>query len=240
MSSEFTNFNRSENWLSIFIGEGGFADQTSMPDGNYPPVAWRMPLKGGSITSRSRVIGTSSFVSTGNLGYQIIATLTGTGEISNALGTLIVNLIASISGTGEISDAAMQAFLFAVAELVGTGEISDAELLGIGELIALLEGEGLIDPLLTGRGAMSCDIKSYGELSVEGLRDAVWTAVADRYTDNTTMGGKVNAAAVGGVDYEALANAVLDAILTGHDTTNSVAKILKDINRNANLIPAAL
>ena len=236
MSSEFPNFNGEENWLTLFAGEGGFTNQTSMPDGNYHPVAWKMPLKGGSITARNKLIGTGTLTARGNLGYQILASLTGEGTISDAVGTLIINLIASISGSGTISEAAMQAFLFALADLTGSGDISEADLLGIGELIAALEGEGIIVSTLIGEGELGAAITAYGALTPEGIRDAIWGAAASSYNISGTMGQKLNSAASGGVDYSALAEAVWDSEVSGN-TGAQAGKILADIKKKANMIP---
>lgn len=239
MSSEFPNFNGEENWLTLFAGEGGFPNQTSMPDGNYHPVAWKMPLTGGSITARNKLIGTGTLTASGNLGYQILASLTGSGTISEAVGTLIINLVASISGEGTISDADMQAFLFALADLVGEGGITDADLDGIGELIAALEGAGVIISTLTGEGELGASITAYGALTPEGIRDAIWGAAAASYNVSGTMGQKLNSAASGGVDYNALAEAVLDAEVSGR-AVGSLGKTVETTGSKANLISALL
>lgn len=237
MSSEFPNFNGEENWLTLFAGEGGFTNQTSMPDGNYHPVAWKMPLKGGSITARNKISGTGTITATGNLGYQILASLSGSGTISDALGTLIIDLVASITGEGTISNADMQAFLFALASLVGEGGITDADLEGLGELIAALEGAGVIVSTLVGEGELGAAITAYGALTPEGIRDAIWGAAATSYNVTGTMGAKLNSAAVGGIDYNALAEAVWDAEISGN-TGNQAGKLLEDIKKKSNLIPA--
>jgi len=239
MSSEFPNFNGEENWPTIFMGEGGFADQTSMPDGNYPPVTWKMPLKAGAISARNKLIGSGTFTANGNLGYQILASLTGEGTISNALGTLIIDLIASISGSGTISNADMQAFLFALADLTGSGDITSADLEGIGELIAALEGAGIVVSTLTGNGELGASITAYGALTPEGIRDAIWGAAAASYNVTGTMGQKLNSAASGGVDYNALAEAVLDAEVAGR-LVGSLGKTVESTASKANLISALL
>ena len=236
MSSEFPNFNGEENWLTLFAGEGGFPNQTSMPDGNYHPVAWKMPLTGGNITARNKIAGSGTIAATGNLGYQILASLSGSGTISNALGTLIIDLIASISGSGTISNADMQAFLFAVAALTGDGGITDADLEAVGELIAALEGAGVLTSTLTGEGELGATITSYGSLTPEGIRDAIWGAAASSYNVSGTMGQKLNSAAVGGVDYQALAEAVWDSEVSGR-TGVQAGKTLEDIKSKTNLIP---
>ncbi len=198
MSPEFTNFNTSVDWVALYAGSGGFEDITSLPDGNYAPVAWRLPLKGGAMTSRTKIIGVGSLTALGNLGYQIVASISGDGTISSALGTLTINLIAEITGTGGVTSASVDAFLFAVANLVGSGDITDAELRGLGELIAALQGEGLLDATFIGTGNLSADITSYGALTPEGLRDAVWNAAAASFNTSGTMGQKLNSAASAG------------------------------------------
>ena len=237
MSSEFPNFNGEENWLTLFAGEGGFPNQTSMPDGNYHPVAWKMPLTAGNITARNKLNGAGTLTVSGNLGYQILASLSGSGTISNALGTLIINLIASITGDGTISSASIEAFLFAVAELTGEGDITDADLEAVGELIAALEGAGVLTSTLTGQGELGATITSYGSLTPEGIRDAIWGAAAASFNVSGTMGAKLNSAASGGVDYDALAEAVWDGEVSGRSGSTQAGKVLTDIKSKTNLIP---
>jgi len=239
MSPEFTNFNQQYGWNAIYAGEGAFTDQTSLPDGNTISITWRMPLKAGAIASRNKIIGLGSIVASGNLGYQIIASLSGSGTISNALADLLIALGASISGSGTISDADMKAYLDLVASITGNGDITSAELLAVGELIAELIGSGIITSTLLGDGELSANITSYGSLTPEGLRDAIWNAVATSYNTSGTMGQKLNSAAVGGVDYNALAEAVWDAEVSGR-TVLQAGKILENIKTNAGIIPALL
>lgn len=147
----------------------------------------------------------------GSLGIAIYADITANGGITTALGGLLAQISAALTGSGTISSSEMLAYLNAIASLVGSGEISDADLEGIGELLAILEGDGILDVTLTGIGELTSSIKSYGNLTPEGIRDAVWKAVATSFNDTGTMGQKLNSAAVGGIDYDALAEAVWDA-----------------------------
>jgi len=148
----------------------------------------------------------------GGQGKTITANISGTGDITQAIVSLLVQIYAAISGSGTISQADLKAYLNALADLTGSGTITSADLEGLGELIAVLYGEGLIDPLLVATGELGAVIKSYSDLSTEGLRDAIWQAAAANYQDPTTMGGKLNLASSGGVDYEALADAVWQAL----------------------------
>jgi hypothetical protein len=193
-------------------------------------------MKAGAMTSRNKIIGSGTITASGNRGFQILASLTGSGTISNALADLLVALVASISGSGTISDADMKAYLDLVADITGNGDITEAELLAVGELIAALLGEGELTATLLGNGALSADITSYGSLTPEGLRDAVWGAIAANYNVSGTMGQKLNSAAVGGVDYQALAEAVWDSEVSGR-TSAQAGKIMEDIKAKTNLIP---
>jgi hypothetical protein len=106
----------------------------------------------------------------------------------------------------------------------------------MGELISTLIGAGVITSTLAGTGLLSSDIKSYGSLTPEGLRDTVWNAIASNYNVSGTMGQKLNNAASGGVDYEALAEAVWDAEVSGRTGAQS-GKILEDVKAKVNMIP---
>lgn len=55
---------------------------------------------------------------------------------------------------------------------------------------------------------IEANIRGYGDLTPEGLRDAVWSAILTNYPDSGTAGNTLALAGSGGVDYTALANAV--------------------------------
>lgn len=257
MSGEFTNFNRQENWHCINAGMGGFVAQTSLPWGNRNPIAWRLSMKAGGVSSTSNNIlgsggasGTLHYgmpllaVITGqgtissalaNIGMELLATITGDGGISSALGNLLAEISANMTASGGISSADMVAYLYAIASLSGSGTISSAQATGLGELLAIITGEGSVNPLLTGTGELSSTITSYGSLTPEGIRDSIWGAIAANYNIAGTMGAKLNSAASGGVDYNALAEAVWDAEVSGR-TGSQAGNVLE----KAKLIPALL
>jgi hypothetical protein len=213
MSGEFPNFNGEENWISIYAGEGGILNVTSVPWGTRPPICWKMAMKNGAISSNTKIEGSGSVVGTRSyavailanlaasggissalvsMGMQLLASITGIGGISSAVAQLLAQIQASLSGSGDITDAPVLAYLNALANLTGTGEITSGDLEGLGELIALLTGVGLITPLLTGTGELTADIKAYGSLTPEGIRDLIWNATASNYIEDNTMGKKLN------------------------------------------------
>lgn len=192
---------------NMFAGEAIESDVASVPDGCRHPVAWIMPRKPGAMSSRNEITGEGTM--TGNAWSVKLAEamLTGSGELT-AFGGLVVQLIASISGSGTVSSADLKAFLQALASIGGSGNATGT-MTAFGELIAELLGEGTADgSVLTGIGELEAVIRGYGDLTPEGLRDAVWNAVASNYNATGTMGQKLNSAASGGVDYNALAAAV--------------------------------
>lgn len=169
-------------------------------------------------------------------GIAILANITGSGTVSQAIGNLLSQIGATITGEGTINIPHLLGMLNALATLTGQGEVEEGDLTGIGELIAILDGYGLVSPTLTGTGELSSDIKAYGSLTPEGIRDSIWNAVASNYNTSGTMGQKLNSAAVGGVDYDALAEAVWDAEVSAN-TGSQAGKILDDIKKKANMIP---
>lgn len=274
MSSELSNFNKPEQWLLTYITEASFSKTTSLPDGNNHPTTWRMPLKPGAISSRNRVVGSGSAYGTRTYGIAILANLSASGGISNALtsigiailssingsgtissasigegrsieanitgsGTisqaiisLLIQIYAAISGSGTISQSELQAYLNALADLTGSGEITESDLKGLGELIAILEGEGLIDSLLTGTGELTSNIKSYGNLTPENVRDLVWQAAANNYIDPITMGGKLNSAVAAGNPWD-----VLFGSMTAGEMFEAIFKITNNkVTKSGNTI----
>ena len=205
-----------------FYTGGHSPNKTSgMPNGHVHPSSWKMPMQSGGLSCYTTVTGSGAVSATGQAGLNMDATLTGSGDISSALASLIVSMAASISGSGTISSADARAFLDMVATITGSGSISAAPLTGLGELAASLTGSGTATgSTLTGTGAMSATIRGYGDLTPEGIRDAVWNALAASYNTSGTMGAKLNTASSGGVDLNALV------------TSASMGELLKNVPDN--------
>lgn len=183
-----------------------------------------MPQQAGAMAARNALVGEGSLTADIWAVKLAIAALTGSGSIT-ALGGLIVQLIAALTGSGTVTAANIQAFLAAVASLSGSGEISDAELLGLGELLVALTGTGTVSPTLTGIGELEAAIVAYGELTPEGVRDAVWNALLANFQQDGSAGLALSTASVGGVDINALADAILAAI-KADSSTLTVGKFL--------------
>jgi len=191
------------------IAGASIADKNGMPSGAEPPYTWQMSIKGGGLASFNGVAGAGDLAASLALGKDLTASLVGSGAISAASLSLIVSFAASLAGSSALS-AQMKGAVALAADLAGAGDISAA--LGlIAWCAADLSGTGSLDDSnLTGLAHMAAEILSYGELTPEGLRDAVWKATAASFNDAGTMGAKLNSAGSGGVDLNALADAVWD------------------------------
>lgn len=197
-SARLANFARTGANRNFTAGQGITTQRAGIPNGYRHPGAWVMPQKPGQLSSYGAVTGLGALTAAGGLGKNASAGLTGSGTVSDALGTLVVALLASLSGSGGISSASLQAFLTATANLSGSGTLSDAELTGLGELIAALTGSGAVSPTLTGLGELLADITVTGTgLSTANVGQAVWSALAAANNTAGTMGEKLNDAGSG-------------------------------------------
>lgn len=88
---------------------------------------------------------------------------------------------------------------------------------------------------LSGRGrfidmsGVGCTINTDYVYNTDMQTDKIWEAVASAYTDSSTMGGKLNTASSGGVDYDALADAVWNEDLSGHTIIGSAGASLNNL-----------
>jgi len=225
-SATVGNYHRTAAIRNIRAGQGIISDVVSIPSGNRHPNTWMMPQKAGALAARNNLTGSGALSASALAVRLALADLTGSGEISSAIGSLVVQLVADIVGSGGITDADIRAFLAAVADLTGSGEVSAAEATAFGELLAAIVGEGTTEgSVATGIGALSADILSYGELTPEGIRDAVWNAFLTNYPTSGTAGNTLSLAGSGGVDYALLAAAILAAA-----EVSPIASNIKKVN----------
>lgn len=235
-------FGRSDR-LNQYTGEGITDNLASVPNGHLAPSAWILPLNPGGMSTYGEVTG-AGIASSSILAVKLAeAGLTGSGNLS-AVGALIVNLLADLSGTGEISNADIKAFLQLAADLSGSGIVDAATLTGLGALVAALLGDGTAaDSILTGRGAMAADLVVTGTgLTTSNVGQAVWSALAASNNTSGTMGQKLNSAASGGVDYGSLATAVWEHVtrtLTS-GAAPSVEAIAAEVLSEMNATPPAV
>lgn len=199
-----SNFNKSgRNRNGFYVDQATTALKLyAVPSGYYPPYTWLIPQGAGGIGSTQQIFGigaTSSPNLAGGWNLLSIAGYGGSGDITSAVGSLIVSAVASLTGSGTIATADLLAFLNAVATVTGSGDITTAALAALAWFNAALSSSGDITsatPYAT--GTLAADILSYTSLTSEGVRDKVWQALATEFNESGTMGQKLNAAGTAG------------------------------------------
>lgn len=211
----------------------------ALPEGHLPPSAWSLARTAGGMSSRNEILGDASMAGSGALGLNGVAALSGDGTVTSALLALVVSAVASLSGSGSLT-ADIVGKLEAAAALAGSGDLT-AGAGALASLLADLSGAGSAAAVPYASGSVSANIRGYSDLTPEGLRDAVWNALAASYNTAGTMGAAVQSGGGGGGGItaqqirDAMALATVASIAAG-----SIDDKLNKIKVNTNLIPAAL
>lgn len=190
---------RNDRQLTPFYG--AFTNTNSLPVGWQFGNGWLAPMKDGgawkaNLGPTSGLAGTTTLAGAGALGRNIAAALTGSGDITSAIVSLIVYAIAALTGgatvsgdasaTGELAaaltgDGDLTAtataieILLAAASLSGSGDVTAAvgALAGLAAAIEASGGAG--GSTASAVGSMSADITVTGELLTTGnVGAAVW------------------------------------------------------------------
>lgn len=169
---------------------------SGFPHGYNTEGSYSLPLISGGMSTTNEVTGIGSIAATALAVKLALADLTGSGDVSSAVGSLIVQALADLTGSGTISDANLQAFLQAAADLSGSGTAGGSTLTALGELLASLTGSGTATgSTLTALGALAAELNVTGTgLSTANVGEAVWGALAASNNTTGTMGQKLNAA----------------------------------------------
>lgn len=152
---------------------------SGIPNGYRQPGSWLPPDEAGGLSSFNGLTGEGEITADAWAVKLAEAAITGSGSLT-AFGSLIVQLIASITGSGTVTNGDIKAFLAAVAALTGSGTISSAVRTGLGALLASVTASGTAGgSTLTGNGELDADIVAYGDLTPEGIRDAILDAIIE-------------------------------------------------------------
>jgi hypothetical protein len=195
-----SNFSKSGSYRNRF-----YVDQTTValslyaiPTGSYPDIAWVLPQISGQIASTQPIQGAGSATVTLAGGLNADASLTGAGDITSAIAQLIISMVANLAGDGTVSTADLRGFLQAVANLSGSGDLT-ATAAALAWMQAATDGSGTITNATPyAQGNLSADILSYGSLTPEGIRDAVWNALSANYGTAGSMGQLLASAGAAG------------------------------------------
>ncbi len=131
------------------------------------------------------------------------ARISGTSDLINTSITVPVSMSAAISGVGTLAPDSE------------VGETLSATIVGVGSLTA--DARNIV--------SMAATIDAGARPSAFDITQEVWQAKASGFLDPTTMGGKLNLASSGGVDYGALANAVWTHIIDSGVTAEQAMRI---------------
>lgn len=216
----------------------------SLPEGTYAGLAWLLPQKGGALASINVIAGAGGMAASGSLGVNGEAALAGDGGITSALLALVVSAVASLSGSGGLT-AAVVGKLEAAAALAGAGSLAGAAG-ALASLLAGLAGAGSAAGTPRADGYASANIKGYSDLTPEGIRDAVWAALASSINLPGTAGAALLAAGSAGDPWgtplpgsyaAGSAGALVGALING--LTTGQATQLLEIFQRLGLDPAA-
>lgn len=194
------------NW-QIGSDGGGFARTASCPDGYgmktpFPPVkagsmsAWNDPV--ASLTMTANILSGGPMQGTADL-----CTMSSAGDMS---------MIVSMSATGPVVTLTGENNVLALT--IGLNGAGTIEFSGTSGLSMIVPFDGAFSSVLSGisdlRGKLSMagEWTPFTELSPEGLAKAVLNARVADYAEAGTVGNAIGMASSGGVDYEALRNAV--------------------------------
>lgn len=212
-------------WRNIaYFANDTIEESSSVPEGAFQGRACLIaPIVGGGLSSANNNTDIL-FTATGNVlaGGPMIGDATMTFSQSGSL-SLNVGLTGSasltVSQTGALSlTIGLSGDL--VAAMTGQGSLSLRIPLS-GDALMTMTGTANLKGLL----ALAGDITPYTELSPENLAAAVWNALLAEYQDAGTAGKALSLASSGGVDYNALAAAILAAA-----AADPIAANVKQVN----------
>ena len=182
-----------------------FAKTASVPEGYAPNGAVVMPVQAGGMG------GVGYITASGSGSLLQGGPMTGNGDMTFTVPDASLSLVVSLDGTTTINWTTDNGDLKLTLGMDGSGSFALTGAAGL-SMIVPFDGAGSMaftgGADLKGNLSMTGEWTPYTELSPENLARAVWEAVASQYTETGTTGAKLNAASSGGVDLNALAQAV--------------------------------
>lgn len=198
----------------------------STPDG-YGAKTFVPPVTAGSMAAQRGVAsvsedayllsggpmeGSASISMTVDGGLSLVVGLSGTAAVVSLSGNgMVLKLTIGLSGEGSWSLTGSPN-LAMIVPFEGSGSFS---MTGTSDLRGLLSMEGEWTP--------------YTELSPENLARAVWDSVLAQYQDDGTAGKALSTASSGGVDLNALAQAVHGYVIESGHTFEEVTRVMAAI-----------
>lgn len=204
-------------------GGASIADTAGIPNGYEPPYSWVMPIKPGGLSSYNTVYGSAAVTGTLAMGQAIAAALAGTGTVSAASLSVVVQFAAALSGVGTVSSATMQATIALAAAINGDGDVSAAALSLIISIEADITASGGATGVMVGFASMAGDISVTGDLlSTANVASAVWGALAAFNDSPGSMGEQLNNAGASGNPWDS----PIEGTYTAGDILRIVSAVL--------------
>lgn len=185
-----------------------FSEYASNPPASESPVAWTMADKGGDLAAE--LVQSNTEVNNIQLGIAMESSMTQDASVTAAALSMITSMSANLQQEGQLTGP-MQMTMNIAANLVQEGQIDAALGLIAWMQASLTQDADVSTSNLRGTMSMDASIVSYSAFTAEGVRDAVWNALLANYPGLGTAGKALASAGSGGVDLEALAQAILAA-----------------------------
>lgn len=195
----------------------------STPDG-YGVKTFLPPVTAGSMSTQQRVAsasGDSYLLAGGPMAGSGSISMTVEGGMSLVVGMSANTVMASLTGNGMVLKLTIGLNGEGSWSLTGTPNLA---------MIVPFDGSGAVASLtgtsdLRGRLSMEGEWTPFTELSPEGLAAAVWNSLLSQYQDDGTAGKALSLASSGGVDLNALAQAVWQYIIEAGFSAEDLMRI---------------
>lgn len=202
------NFDKAGRKRNLWAGDAAIDQKSSVPVGYLVGGSWSISPKAGGMSSRNSAIASITAQGNGaqgiNLSGAVTMTMSVTGSaaaVAAAIGSALMSITASgnaVAPLNAIGSALMsisaQADASAIAHMTGS-----AQAVAVASAVTGAIGHMTATPIDT-------------QLTADSIAAAVWSAISASFNESGTMGNKLNSAASGGVDYQALADAVIAAL----------------------------
>lgn len=201
---------------------GGFARTASAPDG-YGMKTPFPPIKAGGISAWNDAVTnfqmSAALIQGGPMEGTATITIDQAGGLSMVVGLSGSAAVVTLTGNSMV--------LRMTVGLTGSGAF---QLTGDNNLALIVPFEGASTVMTMGPGgadlrerlSMSGEWTPFTDLSPENLAREVWNALLSQYQGDGTAGKALSTASSGGVDLNALAQAVLDKLNAASIPVNAV------------------
>lgn len=223
------------------VGQGISSKLAGVPSGHYAPSSWRLPYMAGQISAFTYVGAT---VEAGPV--NVAGGRNAAGDISFAFTAgpsqleLVVSAVGSTSITFTLTGNAA-AVLDAIGAIAATFTVGPSTLGAESGVFGAAQVSFTASVTARADGNIAGAVTPFTELSPQNLAAAVWSAIATEYNSAGTMGNKLNLASSGGIDYNALAQAVWDYVnreLTEIDSAGIASAVRAELTPELDRIDA--